>query len=253
MLSKKPWQPEFVLMFLGAIFMGMCLANVVALALHASHVAGFREPDDFGFLLCGSLGVQGVVWVLIPVFLRLNETSLRTAFGLDQPGWLKAILLAAGLIIPVLPLIWCLQALSVNSMIRIGWEPENQVAVDMFLHETTPGARCYLVFFAVVLAPVAEEFIFRGVLYPFVKQLGSPRTAFFGVSALFACIHFDAGTLVPLFVLALLLTWLYEKTDCLLASITAHSLFNTANVAMLYLLPQINDALEKSGHGTLPK
>jgi len=253
MLSKKPWQPEFVLMFLGAIFIGICLANFVALVLHAGHVAGFREADDFGFLLCGSLGMQGIVWVMIPFFLRLNETTLRTAFGLDKPGWPRSILLAIGLIIPVLPLIWCLQALSEHAMIRIGWEPENQVAVDMFLHETTLGARCYLVFFAVILAPVAEEFIFRGVLYPFVKQLGSPRMAFFGVSALFACIHLDAGTLVPLFALALLLTWLYEKTDCLLASITAHSLFNAANVAMLYLVPQISDAMEKAGHPALPR
>ena len=40
----------------------------------------------------------------------------------------------------------------------------------------------YLGIFAVVLAPVAEEFIFRGVLFPFVKQLGWPKLAWFGVS-----------------------------------------------------------------------
>jgi hypothetical protein len=67
--------------------------------------------------------------------------------------------------------------------------------------------------FAVVIAPVAEEFIFRGMLYPFVKQLGWPRLAWFGVSFLFALIHLDAAAFVPLFLLALALTWLYEKTD----------------------------------------
>src|SRR5450759_3774056 len=88
--------------------------------------------------------------------------------------------------------------------------------------------------FAVLLAPVAEEFIFRGMLYPFVKQLGSPRYALFGISAIFALIHLDAGTLVPLFVLALALTWLYEKTDNLLAPITAHALFNAANLVLFF-------------------
>jgi len=38
----------------------------------------------------------------------------------------------------------------------------------------------------------------------------------------------------PLFVLALVLTWLYEKTDCLLAPIAAHSLFNTVNLVILF-------------------
>jgi len=41
---------------------------------------------------------------------------------------------------------------------------------------------------------------------------------------------------VPLFVLAILLTALYERTDNLLAPITAHALFNTFNFALLYLL-----------------
>jgi membrane protease YdiL (CAAX protease family) len=88
-----------------------------------------------------------------------------------------------------------------------------------------------------VLAPVAEEFIFRGTLYPFIKQLGWPKLALVGVSFLFALIHLNAPTFVPLFVLALAFTWLYEKTDCLLAPIAAHSLFNTANLVILFLQP----------------
>jgi membrane protease YdiL (CAAX protease family) len=58
------------------------------------------------------------------------------------------------------------------------------------------------------------------------------------VSALFALIHFDAGTFVPLFIFALALTWLYETTDNLLAPIFAHSLFNAANLAVLFFAPK---------------
>ncbi len=88
----------------------------------------------------------------------------------------------------------------------------------------------YLGVFAVVIAPVAEEFIFRGMLFPFVKRLGFPKLAWFGVSFLFALIHLNAPTFVPLFALALALTWLYDRTDNLLAPITAHALFNAANL-----------------------
>jgi len=105
--------------------------------------------------------------------------------------------------------------------------------VRLLTDATSMWTVVYLGVFAVVIAPVAEEFIFRGMLFPFVKRLGFPRLAWFGVSFLFALIHFNAPTFVPLFVLALALTWLYEKTDNLLAPITAHALFNAANLAVL--------------------
>ena len=84
-----------------------------------------------------------------------------------------------------------------------------------------------------MLAPVAEEFVFRGVLFPFVRQLGRPKLAWLGVSLLFALVHANVAAFLPLFVLALALTWLYEKTDNLLAPIAAHSLFNAANLVIL--------------------
>jgi membrane protease YdiL (CAAX protease family) len=39
---------------------------------------------------------------------------------------------------------------------------------------------------------------------------------------------------VALFLLALVLTWLYEKTDNLLVPIVAHAFFNAVNLILLY-------------------
>ena len=50
---------------------------------------------------------------------------------------------------------------------------------------------------------------------------------------IFAAIHHSAAIFVPLLVLGLVLAWLYEKTNNLLASITAHSMFNAINVVLL--------------------
>ena len=90
--------------------------------------------------------------------------------------------------------------------------------------------------------------MFRGMLFPFVKQLGRPKLAWIGVSFLFALIHADKAIFIPLFALALALTWLYEKTDNLLAPITAHALFNAANLIFLHYEQQINHLLEKLNH-----
>jgi membrane protease YdiL (CAAX protease family) len=121
----------------------------------------------------------------------------------------------------------------VTLMEKIGWAPKDEAAVTLVTSATSRVSAIYLDFFAVVLAPVAEEFIFRGVLFPFLKQLGYPKTAWIGVSLLFALVHATPSIFVPLFILALALTWLYEKTDTLLAPIFAHALFNTAGLILI--------------------
>ena len=85
--------------------------------------------------------------------------------------------------------------------------------------------------------PPAEEMLFRGILYPWVKQRGYPRLALFGTSIAFAAIHMNLSIFISLTLLALVLVWLYERTRNLLAPITAHACFNAVNFAILYASP----------------
>ena len=237
-----------MLQFCGAQLFCFCFSLMIAGLLQTAGLAAFQPPDGIGTVLLGMLGFQGAAWLLILFFLRQHQVGWREALGICGPQLPRTLLLALLLAIVILPVAWGLQILSADVLTWAGWPPEEQLAVTLLVNTKSWWMRIYLGVFAVVLAPVAEEFIFRGMLYPFVKQLGSPRAAFFGVSAIFAAIHFDAGTFVPLFALALALTWLYEKTDNLLAPITAHSLFNATNLVALYFLPQINQFLQKFLH-----
>ena len=87
--------------------------------------------------------------------------------------------------------------------------------------------------FAITVAPVFEEFVFRGFAYPVLKQRWGTWRALLVVSAVFAAIHFHLPSLGPLFALALGLGLVYELSGSLLAPITMHVLFNAANVAMV--------------------
>jgi membrane protease YdiL (CAAX protease family) len=243
-LSQKPWRIESVLLFFAALFCCFFLTAVIALTLQKFHVAGFVNQDDFGFLLLGTLGVHGAAWILIFIFLWLHQVNWRDAFGFRGPNLGKALLLALGVLILILPITGGLKNLSDLAFEKIGWQTENQRAIEMFLHAKSFWYRAYLGFFAVVLAPVAEEFIFRGILFPFFKQRGFPKLAWFGVSFLFALIHGNPPIFISLFVLALALTWLYEKTDNLLAPIAVHASFNGINLIALQWLQKI------SPHGT---
>ncbi|MGA2241468.1 MAG: type II CAAX endopeptidase family protein [Verrucomicrobiota bacterium] len=253
MLSAKPWRGEAVLQFCGAQLLCFCLALTIAGLLQKAGLAAFQPPDGFGVVLLGTLGFQGVAWLLILFFLRQHQVGWCEAFGFRGPQLSRALLMAMLVVIILLPVALGLQQVSAVVLTKLGWPPEEQIAVTLLANTKSWWVRVYLSAFAVVFAPVAEEFIFRGMLYPFVKQRGSPRLAWVGVSFAFALIHNDAATFVPLFVLALALTWLYEKTDNLLAPITAHALFNATNLVALYFLPQINQFLQKFLHVQLLK
>ena len=235
MLSEKPWQPEFVLLFGAAQLLCFCAGILAVALLHKAGVHGFQHEGDFGNILLATLSFQGATWVLIPVLLRQQQIHWRDAFGLRRVDFFRVLGWAMAALIVVLPVVLSLNYLSETALEKAGWQPKSQTAVELLTGAPLWPTGIYLGFFAVVLAPVAEEFIFRGVLFPFVKQLGWPKLAWFGVSFLFALIHGSAAIFVPLFVLALALTWLYEKTDSLLAPIVVHSLFNAANLVIFCL------------------
>jgi membrane protease YdiL (CAAX protease family) len=128
-----------------------------------------------------------------------------------------------------------LQWAATQVMTHIRMEPQEQQAVHALRAASTWSNRLVLAVLALFLAPLVEEMFFRGMLYPVIKQAGFPRLALWGVSLSFACVHANLATFVPLLVLAILLTGLYERTDNLLAPISAHALFNALNFALLYL------------------
>ena len=235
MSPRKPWQPELVLLFCGAQLLCFAAGILTASLLHKFGVAGFRQDDDFGNVLLATMSFQGVTWVLIPVLLRLNQIHWRDAFGLRKADFLRGLGWAMAAFAVVLPVVLALNFLSETALEEAGWQPKSQAAVELLKDAPLWPTGIYMSVFAVVLVPVAEEFIFRGVLFPFLKQRGWPKLAWIGVSLLFALIHGAAAIFIPLFVLALALTWLYEKTGNLLASIVVHSLFNAANLVLLIL------------------
>ncbi|HUA66599.1 MAG TPA: CPBP family intramembrane glutamic endopeptidase [Alphaproteobacteria bacterium] len=163
----------------------------------------------------------------------MQNISLRDGLGLSKKKLALAPLLAVGTLVFVMPAAGALLKGSAWLMGKIHWKTQTEEAVRMITSAPSLGEQIYLGIFAVILAPVAEEFMFRGVLFTFVKQCGFPRTAWIGVSLFFALVHADAAAFVSLFMLALVLTWLYEMTDSLAAPIFTHALFNAANLVVL--------------------
>lgn len=85
---------------------------------------------------------------------------------------------------------------------------------------------------AAVVAPLSEELTYRVILMGGSEAKVGPGAALVGSSLLFAVIHGfpDMIALVPL---ALILGWIYQRTQSYIAIVTTHAAFNTFNLAMV--------------------
>lgn len=243
-MSSKPWRTDAVILLVAAQFLCFFGGAIAIAFLHKLHIYGFRTEMDFGYIIVGTLCLQGATCVLIPIFLRMHEVKCRDVFGLHVKGFFHSVILAVIALVIILPVALWLNNLSQTLFEKLGWHWEEQEAVKLISGADTLPMKIYLGCFAVVMAPVAEEFIFRGVLYPFIKQWGFPNLALIVTSVLFAAIHGSFVLVIPLFLLAVALTWLYEKTGNLLAPVFAHSLFNSANLVILVFGEQIENWLK---------
>lgn len=134
-----------------------------------------------------------------------------------------------------------------------GEDIEKQQAVALFMDIDVLWLKIFAGFSIIVLAPIAEELFFRGLLYPCVKgwiarYLGvssvpqasdnlKNKVALVSsailVSIFFSIIHSSIFALLPIFLMGLILICVYEKTNSIIAPIVTHLLFNLTNVLII--------------------
>jgi membrane protease YdiL (CAAX protease family) len=232
---RRPWRFEHFTRSFVSLLVSVYLG--LALMWWAVRVLGEGgEPEDStGRVLIAVLSFQGMSLVLVWRFVREHACGWREAFGLDREvvhALLAGVLVGASL----LPICQGLQMLAGFGLDWLKVPIEEQQTVQVLRLADSWSSRVMMAATAVGLAPVAEEILFRGILYPAIRRAGWPRLALWGTSLVFAAIHFNLVTFLPLLVLALVLTWLYDKTNNLLAPVAAHSLFNAMNLVLLLIL-----------------
>lgn len=116
-------------------------------------------------------------------------------------------------------------------------QPEGeQDIVDTFGAERGTGYLVATAVMVILIAPVAEEFFFRGFFYRSVRNRLPPLGAALVVGAVFGSIHYtDADTLllIPvLVVLGVVFCLLYERTGSLYPAIALHAVNNALALAV---------------------
>lgn len=103
----------------------------------------------------------------------------------------------------------------------LGGVPEEQEILKVLESDT-------VAFFltAVIFAPLAEEVLFRGLLFPSLKRFGGTAAAILLSAGLFALAHYDLTVGPALFTMGVFLALSYEMTGTLWTPIGFHAAFN---------------------------
>ncbi|WP_455683283.1 CPBP family intramembrane glutamic endopeptidase [Thomasclavelia sp.] len=82
-----------------------------------------------------------------------------------------------------------------------------------------------LIIYAIIVAPVSEELIFRGLILGKLKQYGYVFASII-VSLLFALMHGNLPQSIPTFIVSLFLCWVTLQSDSIIPAISIHMINN---------------------------
>jgi membrane protease YdiL (CAAX protease family) len=99
------------------------------------------------------------------------------------------------------------------------------------------GIRLTLMAYALLAAPLLEEPLFRGIVYRGLASRWPDGIALAVQGFIFALVHVNAATFIPLWFLGAALAVLYRRTGTLLAPMCVHFLFNVLNLVLCLLFP----------------
>ena len=123
------------------------------------------------------------------------------------------------------------------------------------LVESSRAAALIIAFLAVATAPLVEECIYRGILYPAIERTAGAKGAVILVTLLFAVPHVpqywpNIGVISSITLLSIVLTVVRARTGRLLPCFVIHLVFNGIQSVIIVLEPHLRAALETMRHGS---
>ena len=239
----KPREPALwggveVILSLGVWY----VAQVAAGLLVAPFLDGGVLKDDQrvlnragAFLAAGVAATAASSWFIVHVVHRMLGQPLAT-LGLTgaSPRNIASVILSCLFLLVPLAAVTAVWTLTLHHAFDI--TQGDQLAVEVYREAAVAGdwrSMSCLILAGVVLAPVGEEVLFRGLVFGWLRARWGPWCAAIASSLLFAGVHFAMTPLLPLFVVGMALAYVYARTGSLYFPVLFHALFNGVTFACI--------------------
>jgi membrane protease YdiL (CAAX protease family) len=177
--------------------------------------------------------IELVLIIFLVCFARQGFARRLKGFGLNPRTTVPDFRAAVINLISALPLvllgIWLMTYLG-QVLVGPDFNLQSNEGLTVVINNSQPVLRALMFVFLILIAPVFEEMLFRGILQSVIRGLTpGPWEAIMITSVFFALSH--PWTHLPaLFVLSCCMGYAYEKSGSLLRPIFIHALFNAASI-----------------------
>lgn len=175
----------------------------------------------------------------LPWFVLKRRTTLKDIGLVELPTWTNILIAPAGLIVYLI-----LSATLISLAAKyLPWFNVNQAQETGFGHLNKQYEYILAFITLVIVAPFAEEILFRGYLYGKLKQIAPIWLAVLFTSVLFGFVHGAWNLAFDTFALSIVLCLMREITGNIWSSILLHMIKNGIAFYILFINPAILSTL----------
>jgi membrane protease YdiL (CAAX protease family) len=182
-----------------------------------------------------NMGVQ-FFWVAVATIVVFQRVRPVEWLGLNWRQWPWVIFIGPVTVFGMWFVFAMLYLVGYQQLLESLGVKKVQDMVEMFQKTEDQNVLVLMVVMAVIVAPVCEEVVFRGYLYPVLKKFSGMWIGLLVSALIFSAAHGSFVALLPLFIFGVVLAFLYEWTGSIWAPIAAHLLFNGATVGIQLLV-----------------
>ncbi|MEI8089989.1 MAG: CPBP family intramembrane glutamic endopeptidase [Opitutaceae bacterium] len=214
------------LLFLWCVIIGglICQVGLTQLFKHANLTSTQR-------LIFVGGGFQFGMLVGIAFFRLILQ---RRVLSPDSPVTLHPALSGLATFLIALPVLTVVSAVWQFLLQCCGIEAEKQDLIAMFADAKSPGLLTFMIFLAIVLAPITEELLFRAGIFRYLRTRLPRWAALLIPSVLFGALHANLASFAPLVALGVVFSLAYTRTGRIATTIIAHGLFNLNTIVLIF-------------------
>ena len=238
--QAKPHQPERN-WSLGEGLIVWVLSVVLILAVPAISVIPFVLSSPGSNPSENKLAVVVSIFAILPAHLLTMFVAWMLVKKYSKDGFFETLGWTWNKIGPLTSIFLTIAFLGIAAVVAEFAPPENNDFMEIL--KSSKYALLAVSFVAVVTAPIVEEVVYRGILFPALKKSHGTFFSVFAVTALFALVHVPQywpsySTIGIIVSLSLFLTIIRNWTNSLLPCFAIHLIFNALQVASLLLFPE---------------